>query len=69
MQIMVALDAVQELLSALRVPDVLNANIDTLLDITVTNDLVDDNADSVWGDIVDDTGPAEYRHSSSNGDL
>ena len=51
----VPLDTVKELLPALRVLDVLHTDVYTLLDVTVANDLVDNDADSVGGDIVDDT--------------
>lgn len=61
-EIVVPLDAVKELLSALRVSDVLHTDVYSLLDVTVTNDLVDDNTDGVGGDIVDDTGTATLHH-------
>lgn len=56
MCIMVPLDTIQELLSALRMSDVLNSDIHPLLDVAVSNDLVDDDTDGVWCYIVDDTG-------------
>ena len=55
MRIVVPLDTVKELLPALRVPDVLHPDVHPLLDVTVADDLVDDDTDSVGGDIVDDT--------------
>ena len=58
MRVVVPLDTVKELLPALRVPDVLNPNVHPLLDVAVADDLVDDDANSTWGDVVDDTGPA-----------
>lgn len=61
-EIVVPLDAVKELLSALRVPDVLHTDVYSLLNVTVTDDLVDDNTDGVGGDIVDDTGTAILYH-------
>ena len=45
---------IQELLPAPRVPDVLDPDVYPLLDVTVTDDLVDNNTDSARGDVVDD---------------
>ena len=50
-----ALHAVEELLPALRVSDVLNAEVDTLLDVTVADDLVNNDTDCAGGHVVDDT--------------
>ena len=61
MSLVVAFDAVKELLPALRVPDVLHTDVDSLLEVAVADDLVDDNTDSVWGDVVDNTGPAKLH--------
>ena len=55
MRLVVPLDAVEELLPALRVPDVLNPEVDTLLDVTVADDLVNDDTDCAGGHVVDDT--------------
>jgi hypothetical protein len=59
----VGLDTVEELLTALRVLDVLKTDVHTLLDVAVAHDLVHDDADSVWCNVVDDAGAAE-RDSS-----
>lgn len=37
--------------------DVLNAEIDTLLDVSVSDDLVHNDTDSGRGDVVDDSSP------------
>jgi hypothetical protein len=50
----VRLHAVEELLSALRVLDVLDADVHALLDVPVADDLVHDDAHSVWCDVVHD---------------
>ena len=59
MRIVVPLDTVKELLPALRVLDVLHTDVYTLLDVTVADDLVDNDADSVGGDVVDNTSAAK----------
>lgn len=55
LQSSVLLDSVQELLTTLRVLDVLNSQVDLLLDISVANNLVDKNTDGGLGDVVNDT--------------
>jgi hypothetical protein len=54
----VLLDTVDELLTGARVNDVLDANVDTLLEVTVADTLVDDDTDGGLGHVVDDTGLA-----------
>ncbi len=57
-QFVVPLDTVKELLPALGVPDVLNTDVHPLLDVAVADDLVDDDANSAGGHVVDDTSAA-----------
>jgi hypothetical protein len=54
----VGLNTVKELLTALRMLDVLNANVDPLLNVAVADDFVYNDANCVRRDIVDNTGPA-----------
>jgi hypothetical protein len=60
----VGLNTVEELLTALRVLDVLQTDVHALLDVAVAHDLIHDNADSVWCDVVDNAGATE-RFSKS----
>jgi len=52
----IGLDTVNELLSALGVFDVLNADVHTLLDVSVADELVEDDSEGGLGDVVDNTG-------------
>lgn len=54
----VRLHAVDELLSAAAVTDVLGTDVDALLDVAVADLPVEDDADGVLGDVVDDAGLA-----------
>jgi hypothetical protein len=51
----IGLDTVQELLATLGVLDMLNTEVNTLLHITVTDLLVDNNTNRGLGDVKDDT--------------
>lgn len=57
-QLSVVLDSTDELLSRSGKRNVLDAEVDTLLDVSVLDLLVDDDTDGALRDVVDDTGLA-----------
>jgi hypothetical protein len=56
LQLGVGLNTADKLLAGAGQGDVLDTEVDTLLDVTVLDLLVDDNTDSRLGDVVDDAG-------------
>ncbi len=68
----VSLNALKEILTALRVLNVLNAEMNALLDETVANDLVDLNTDSAGGHVPHNAGAAVVqlvRHALVDGTI
>lgn len=57
-QLGVLLYTFQEILSALGMPDVLHTQVDALLNVAVTNDLLDNHSDGTRGNVVDNSCPA-----------
>ena len=55
LQSSVGLDSVQEFLTTSRVLDVLDSQVNSLLDVSVADDLVDDNTNGRLGNVVDNT--------------
>lgn len=55
LQLGVVLDSADELFSRSRKRNVLDSEVDSLLDVTVLDFLVDDDADRALGDVVDDS--------------
>ena len=66
MCIVVALHPVQKLLPTLGVSDVLDAEVDTLLDVPVADDLVDDDTDGVWCHVVNDASSSAVSDKNSS---
>ena len=36
--------------------DMLKTEVNTFFDVTIPDDLIDDNTDSIWGDVVHNSG-------------
>ena len=58
LQLLVALDAVKELIAALRGLDMLDSDVDALLQLLVADDFVDLNTDGTAGDVEHNTSAA-----------
>lgn len=54
----VFLDPVEEVIPALGVTDMLDTKINTLFQVTISDDLVDDDTDGTRSDVEDDTSTA-----------
>ena len=61
----VGLDSVEEIISTFRVLDVLDSEVHSLLHVSVSDDLVDNDSDSSSGDVVDDSGSTKAINISS----
>lgn len=64
----VCLHPVQELLTASRVPDVLNTQVHPLLHVPIPDNLVHDDTNGMGRDVIDNTSPTDL-HRLINADF
>jgi hypothetical protein len=61
----IGLDTVQEFLTTLGVSDVFNTDVNTLFNVAVTNDLVNNDTNRGLGNVIDDTSTTTHHESIS----
>lgn len=64
---MVSFHSVKEFLTAPRVPDMFNTEVDSLLYEAVPNNLVNNHTDRGWRYVVNDAGPSERNTGQRRG--